>query len=68
MSNERINDEEVITNIMKSGDKFGEDEIVTSDRRPATIISQDTTQLFVVHKKVRNERRRLLESKSFIQN
>lgn len=39
----------MVTTLLKRGDKFGEEEIISLNRRSATVMSQDTVELFVVH-------------------
>ena len=49
VSNEQEENGHTVTTLLKRGDKFGEDELATGDRRTATLMTQDTVELFVVH-------------------
>ena len=51
VSNERDGDKDV-TNLLKSGDKFGEDDIVAEENRQMMVVTQDISELFAIHKKV----------------
>jgi len=50
VSNERDGDKDV-TNLLKSGDKFGEDDIVAEENRQMMVVTQDISELFAIHKK-----------------
>ncbi|XP_077974806.1 cyclic nucleotide-binding domain-containing protein 2-like isoform X3 [Styela clava] len=39
----------MVTTLLKRGDKFGEEEIISKSKRAATVMSQDTAELFVVY-------------------
>lgn len=44
-------DEGSETVLLKKGDKFGEDDIISDELRHSTVVSQEKTRIFVVHKK-----------------
>lgn len=52
VSNEEESNGHTVTTLLKRGDKFGEEELVTGERRTATVMSQDNVELFVVHEDV----------------
>ena len=49
VSNEEEENGHTVTTLLKRGDKFGEEDLATGNRRTATLMSQDTIELFVVH-------------------
>nr|CAB3262525.1 uncharacterized protein LOC100180193 [Phallusia mammillata] len=49
VSNEEEENGHTVTTLLKRGDKFGEEELATDDKRSATVMSQDDVELFVVH-------------------
>nr|XP_026696464.1 uncharacterized protein LOC100180193 isoform X1 [Ciona intestinalis] len=49
VANEEEENGHTVTTLLKRGDKFGEDELATGDKRRATVMSQDDVELFVVH-------------------
>ena len=53
VSNEEEKNGHTTTTLLKRGDKFGEDELATGNKRAATLMTQDRVELFVVHGDVR---------------
>ena len=52
IANSKDSNGNLATAVLKKGDKFGERDVVAMETRTSTVVCQDFTTLFAVHKKV----------------
>lgn len=58
VANGEEEDGHMVTTLLKRGDSFGEEEIISKSKRSATVMSQDSAELFVVYGDVSSLRSR----------